>query len=112
MQFYDKVLYLLKKRNITQNEMIRQLKLGKNAMFHWKNDKNIPSGETLLKLSHYFNVPVDFLLDNVDSYLSEEFVKNLEQRTLCQMLDLLSNEFMKRRDLQKSFPSGELKGGT
>lgn len=109
MQFYDKVLNLLKKRSITQNEMIRQLKLGKNAMFHWKSNKNIPSGETLLKLSRYFNVPVDFLLDNVDSYLSEEFVKNLEQRTLCQMLDLLSNEFMRREDLQKTFPSGELK---
>lgn len=98
MQFYDNVLYLLKKYNISQNEMIRQLKLGKNAMFHWKNDDNIPNGETLLKLSHFFNVPIDFLLDNVDSYLSEEFIQNLELHTLNQMINLLSTECIRRKN--------------
>lgn len=107
MQFYDKVLYLLKERNITQNEMIHRLKLGKNAMVHWKKEKNIPNGETLLKLSRYFNVPVDFFLNNIDSYLSEEFVKELELDSMNRMVDLLTNEIVRRVNTQNSFPSGE-----
>lgn len=51
MQFCDKILYLLNKRKRTQNQMIRNLNLGKNAMVHWRKDNNFPCAETLLKLS-------------------------------------------------------------
>lgn len=97
MSFCDKILYLLNKRNRTQNQMIRDLNLGKNAMVHWRNSNNIPCGETLLKLSRYFQVPIDFLLDNTESYFSACFIsEELDDHTLSQMLDLLSEEYMRR----------------
>ncbi|MBP1547203.1 MAG: helix-turn-helix transcriptional regulator [Oscillospiraceae bacterium] len=99
MSFYDKILYLLNKKSKTQNQMIRDLNLGRNAMVHWRNNNNIPCGDTLLKLSHYFQVPIDFLLDNTESYLSAQFIsEELDDHTLSQMIDLLSEEY-KRRNL-------------
>lgn len=100
MQFCDKILYLLNKRKRTQNQMIRDLDLGKNAMVHWRKDNNFPCAETLLKLSHYFNVPVDFFLDNTAAFLSEDFIANeLDDEMLCKAIELLLNEAEKRKNL-------------
>lgn len=77
--------------------MIRELNLGKNAMVHWRKDNNFPCAETLLKLSRYFKVPVDFLLDNTASFLSENFIANeLDDEILCKAIELLQNEAEKR----------------
>lgn len=100
MQFCDKILYLLNKRKRTQNQMIRDLDLGKNAMVHWRKDNNFPCAETLLKLSLYFNVPVDFFLDNTSAFLSEDFIANeLDDEMLCKAIELLLNEAEKRKNL-------------
>lgn len=100
MQFCDKILYLLNKRKRIQNQMIRDLNLGKNAMVHWRKDNNFPCAETLLKLSHYFNVSVDFLLDNTTSFLSEDFIANeFDDEMLCKAIELLQNEAEKREIL-------------
>ena len=98
MQFCDKILYLLSKGQRTQNQMIRDLNLGKNAMVHWRNNNNIPCAETLLKLSHYFNVPVDFLLDNMDYCFDTDFiVRELDDETLLKAIELLDSEVKKRK---------------
>ena len=100
MQFSNKIIYLLNKRKWTQNQMIRDLNLGKNAMVHWRNNNNLPCAETLLKLSEYFKVPVDFLLGNTDAFLSENFIANeLDDEMLCKAIELLRNEAQKRNIL-------------
>lgn len=100
MQFSNKILYLLNKRKCTQNQMICDLNLGKNAMVHWRNNNNLPCAETLLKLSHYFKVPVDLLLDNTDFFLSEDFIANeLDDEMLRKAIELLRDEAKKRKIL-------------
>lgn len=71
MNFYENIISLLKDRNISQNQMINDLKLARNTMYNWSHRKNIPSGIVLLKLSDYFNVSVDYLLDNKRHCISD-----------------------------------------
>ena len=52
----------------------------------------------MLKLSHYFKVPVDFFLDNTSAFLSEDFIANeLDDEMLCKAIELLLNEAEKRK---------------
>lgn len=106
MNFYKNLIYILTKRNISQNQLIRHLKLGKNAVIQWKNNDNIPGGETLLKISNYLHVPVDYLLGNMDSFLSEDYISNeLDDEMLTLLIERLSDEAKKRSRIK--FPTGE-----
>lgn len=71
MEFYERLNSLLKRKNISQRKMLIDLDLCKNSMFNWRHRENIPDGETLLKLSKYLNVSVDYLLCN-DKYCTDK----------------------------------------
>lgn len=83
MSFYERLSCLLKLKGISHAQMINDLKLGKNAMFHWRHRNNIPSGEILLKLSEYLCVSIDYLVCNDKYYISiEESIFLKEYRKL------------------------------
>lgn len=97
MSFYERLDSLLKLKNISHAQMISDLKLGKNTMFHWRHRNNIPNGDILLKLSEYLNVSIDYLLCNDKYYVNTEeniFLKeyrklNPEQRE--NILNIIEN---------------------
>lgn len=64
MNFVETVLDLINKKGVTKNKMLTDLKLGKNSFVNWTERGTIPSGETLSKISEYFNVSTDYLLGN------------------------------------------------
>lgn len=62
MSFYETLSSLMKKRNVTAKQLSEKLKIGKNQFKYWKDNGNIPNGETLISLADYFDCSVDYLL--------------------------------------------------
>lgn len=67
MSFYETLSYLMKKRNVTAKQLSEKLKIGKNQFKYWKDNGNIPNGETLISLADYFDCSVDYLLGISDN---------------------------------------------
>lgn len=58
-----------KERNLNQLKVAMDLNISREALSHYENGKRQPSIEMLRKLSEYFNVSIDFLING------EEFHK-------------------------------------
>ncbi|MBR5239809.1 MAG: helix-turn-helix transcriptional regulator [Clostridia bacterium] len=58
-----------KERNLNQLKVAMDLNISREALSHYENGKRQPSIEMLNKLSRYFNVSIDFLING------EEFHK-------------------------------------
>ena len=58
-----------KQRNLNQLKVALDLNISREALSHYENGKREPSIEMLRKLSEYFNVSIDFLING------EEFKK-------------------------------------
>lgn len=59
--FYDQLEFLCKKNNIAVSGLIKKLGMSTGTVAKWK-EGIIPNGETILKISEYFNISTDFLL--------------------------------------------------
>lgn len=62
MTFYQKLLELMRKNNVTAKQLTSDLGLAKNSVTYWKNNGNIPKGDTLNLLADYFGVTVEYFL--------------------------------------------------
>lgn len=62
MLFTERLMLLINQKGISRNKMLVDLQLGKNSFINWETRGNTPDGETLLKISQYFGVTVDYLL--------------------------------------------------
>lgn len=58
-----------KKRNLNQLKVAMDLNLSREALSHYENGKREPSLDMLNKMSKYFNVSIDYLING------EEFKK-------------------------------------
>ncbi len=58
-----------KERNLNQLKVAMDLNISREALSHYENGKREPSIDLLNKLSAYFNVSIDFLING------EEFQK-------------------------------------
>ena len=58
-----------KSRNLNQQKVAIDLNISREALSHYENGKREPSLEMLNKLSKYFNVSIDYLING------EEFKK-------------------------------------
>lgn len=58
-----------KERNLNQLKVAMDLNISREALSHYENGKREPSIDFLNKLSKYFNVSIDFLMNG------EEFQK-------------------------------------
>lgn len=64
MTFYDKLIYLIKQKSITQRHFIRELGLNYNAIQNWRRQGSKPRLETISKIAEYFNVNAESLADD------------------------------------------------
>ena len=58
-----------KERNLNQLKVAMDLNISREALSHYENGKREPSLDLLNKLSAYFNVSIDYLING------EEFTK-------------------------------------
>ena len=58
-----------KSRNLNQQKVAMDLNISREALSHYENGKREPSLDMLIKLSKYFDVSIDYLING------EEFKK-------------------------------------
>ena len=61
IKFYDIYQKLLKTNNISNFKVSKELGIGRNRIYDWKKG-TLPKISTLISLSKYFNVSVEYLL--------------------------------------------------
>lgn len=52
-----------KERRLTQLKVAMDLNISREALSHYENGKREPSIDMLIKMSEYFNVSIDFLIN-------------------------------------------------
>ncbi|MCI8860055.1 MAG: helix-turn-helix transcriptional regulator [Lachnospiraceae bacterium] len=50
-------------RNLSQVQLAKELNVSKQTVSNWENDNILPSIEMLVKISHFFSVSTDYLLE-------------------------------------------------
>ncbi len=71
MKFVERLDYLLKERNITRAQFLREAQLGKNQITYWEKNDTIPNPTTLKVISAYFGCTVEYLLGKSDDRTAE-----------------------------------------
>lgn len=66
MKFPERLKELRKDKQITQKELAIFLNLTANCICEWEKGRSEPNSGTLLELSNFFNVSVDYLLGRED----------------------------------------------
>lgn len=61
-KFIENLHFLLSEKGVTKNQFLKDLHLGKNAIYNWKNYNTLPNGSTLIAIADYFDVSLDYLV--------------------------------------------------
>lgn len=61
---YEKIARLVEERGLTAYKVTKEAGLSPNALTEWKKGKAKPGVESLKKLSEYFNVPIEYFLED------------------------------------------------
>lgn len=60
--FSERFSYLIKEKEISMYRLTREIKISEALLYQWRDGKQLPSIENLVKLAKYFDCTVDFLL--------------------------------------------------
>lgn len=88
--FADRLKLVRKEAGLTQVELAKALNISTGAVGNWETGKRQPDMEMLKKLSEYFCVSADYLLDN------EEIKPLAEDREIIEGIKGLTAEERKR----------------
>ena len=58
----NRIRELRKKKGLTQKELAKHLKVADSTLSYWEMGKYEPDSKTLMKLSEFFRVPIDYIL--------------------------------------------------
>jgi transcriptional regulator with XRE-family HTH domain len=93
MNFGERVLNLLKEKNVTQKKFCEDLNIGKNQLYYWAANNAAPKIDTVNKIADYFQVTTNYLFgiaDNpteiTDNPELNELIETLKNRPEMQML--------------------------
>lgn len=73
MQFHEKLKKERKRLNLSQEDLAKEINIGRQSISKWERNKGYPNIETLIHLSEIFNITVDELLKG-DDYLKDKIV--------------------------------------
>ena len=71
MALSDKLYELRKKIGLSQEQLAEQLDVSRQAVSKWESGKAVPESDTLISISEYFNVTLDYLMKEDNSAASE-----------------------------------------
>lgn len=69
--FADNLKQLRKEKGMTQTQFASEFNIATGTIAMWETGKRTPDTETLKKIARFFNVSIDFLLDNEKSPTEE-----------------------------------------
>lgn len=67
MALSEKLYELRKKSGLSQEQLAEQLDVSRQAISKWESGKSVPESDTLISISKYFNVTLDYLMKEDDS---------------------------------------------
>lgn len=88
--FKKRVKELREKRNMSMEQLAKELNVTKSRVNMWENNGTIPRNDVLLQLAKFFEVSTDYLLGNDD--VSELSKSNSRLSTLQRNLGKLNEE--------------------
>lgn len=62
----ERISELREKRQLTQEELAKQLSISRASLSHYEKNRRVPDYEVLLKIADFFNVTVDYLIGRTD----------------------------------------------
>lgn len=97
------ILYKLCEKNSTKPYIVaKEIGVSNSVCTKWKNG-SIPNGETLLKLSNYFGVSIDYLLGNTPNSsptVTQTITGNDNNYNIASGTDSSVNSDIPKRDLE------------
>lgn len=88
--FGNKIKAMRTKAKLTQGELAEILGISQQSVSLWERNEYFPSRITIVKLSNYFNVSVDSLIN--DEPMSKETVLSKDEKTLLRTFNLLDKD--------------------
>ncbi|MCR4686006.1 MAG: helix-turn-helix domain-containing protein [Lachnospiraceae bacterium] len=88
--FKKRVKELREKKNMSMEQLAKELNVTKSRVNMWENNGTIPRNDVLLQLAKFFEVSTDYLLGNDD--VSELSKSNSRLSTLQRNLGKLNEE--------------------
>ena len=91
----DIIRQLRDKHDIKQQDFAKFLNIGKSTLSQYENGNRVPNDEINKKISDFFNVSIDYLLemtsipDKIDDYIKKDVTERVIQQP---KLNLSSNE--------------------
>ena len=76
MAFAERLKELRKQAHLTQVELAKQLGIGQSSYADWERGKKKPTQENLIKIAQFFDVPIDYLVSNIEN--KEDGLDNIE----------------------------------
>lgn len=67
MDFAEKIKELREEKGLSQQQLANELKISQSAIAKWELSKTQPTAKTLLLVAKYFDVSLEFLLDDEDA---------------------------------------------
>lgn len=116
MLFWKRFLGLCEARNLKPNRVAIEIGVASGTLSKWKIGKTFPNGETLIKISEYFECSIDYLLglsnivDPAKNEISQEDISiinkikklNVDDRTEIMMI---IDYRLSQQEKRKSSPS-------
>ena len=59
----ENIYFLRKRKKLTQEEFAKKMKISNKTVSKWETGYSIPKFDDLLKISKYFNVPINVLIN-------------------------------------------------
>ncbi len=87
--FGDNVKKLRTAHNLSQVQLADELSVSKQTVSNWENNNILPSIEMLLKISRFFSVSTDFLLELDDRRYIE--ITGLTDRQLAHIQQIIKD---------------------
>jgi transcriptional regulator with XRE-family HTH domain len=78
MEFGEQIKQIRKNLNLTQEQFAEQLRVTRQAVSNWENDRNLPDIEMLIQISSKFHVTLDqLILGGTDrNKMAEKLIKD------------------------------------
>ena len=74
MALSEKLYELRKKDSLSQEQLAERLGVSRQAVSKWESGKAVPESDTLISISEYFNVSLDYLMKEDDSAVTDPIV--------------------------------------
>ena len=73
MALSEKLYELRKKDGLSQEQLAEQLGVSRQAISKWESGKAVPESDTLISISKYFDVTLDYLMKENESLKARFF---------------------------------------